>query len=103
MAATVRAVLRVESDTRLSSRTQRSRTWPAALVCTCSFTTAGRVMQRHSCSSAWRPSAPQRTAVCKRKPYMATTRMKLREFWTFLLAKPVAISGATFSSGTPGL
>jgi ABC-type branched-subunit amino acid transport system ATPase component len=48
-------------------------TCPAALSCTRSFDSAGRVMQRHSCSSVWRSSAAQRTAACRvaeRSPHM---------------------------------
>ena len=45
-----------------------STTCPAALVCTRSVASAGRVMQRHSCSSASPSSAPQRTAACRLKP-----------------------------------
>ena len=43
-----------------------STTCPAALVCTRSLARAKRAVQRHSCSSAWRSSAPQRTSSCGR-------------------------------------
>ena len=48
-----------------------STTCPAALQCTRSLASAERVMQRHSCSSAWRSPARQRTAACRLKPCMS--------------------------------
>ena len=51
---------------------------PAALVCTRSLASAGRVMWQHSCSSAWRSSPAQRTAACKLKPSMSAHRCCLK-------------------------
>jgi hypothetical protein len=55
-----------------------STTCPAALVCARSLASAGRVMQRHSCSSPWRSSAPQHTAACRLKPCMPTRSVCLK-------------------------
>ncbi len=55
-----------------------STTCQAALVCTRSLARAGRVMQRHSCSSAWRSSASQRTAACRLKPCMSAHSVCLK-------------------------
>jgi len=49
-------------------------TCPAALSCTRSSDSAGRVMYRHSCSSRWRSRASHRTAACRLKPSMSAHR-----------------------------
>ena len=52
-----------------------STTCQALLMCTRSLASAVRVMVRHSCSSRWRSSAPQRTAACCAVALLVSTQL----------------------------